>query len=367
MIPLTHHSTNDCLGRHFIKEDQRFEALINHRAVDRAPVICTMHSATSDLMRSADAFIPYVQDDPVKMARLAKAGHDIAGFENARVPFDETVEVSAFNVHTGMKGLQRTPLVLESLVNDLDDLEGLQVPEPATSGKVPVVLQAVEMLQERMRNAPIFLGIVTPWTLATQLRGETVCMLDIYNEEKLLEGLLHKTSDFIIEYVREAAKKGVDQIVLEEPLANEDVMDLERFRRFVEPYEDRVADTICMEGIESMLQIAGGMSEEHLRRIVEIDVDALCIDESVDIPMARGICHDRGMLVFGNVCTTEVLLAGDRKLVQRTARMCLADGVDAVSPGGSLELHTPTDNLMALTGTVKKHGMRMKRRSSGDG
>lgn len=349
-----------------MKEDQRFEALINHRPVDRAPVICTMHSATSDLMRSADAYIPYVQDDPAKMARLARAGHDIAGFENARVPFDETVEVSAFNVHTGMKGLQRTPLVLESLVYDLDDLEGLQVPEPATSGKVPVVLQSVDILQQKMRNAPIFLGIVTPWTLATQLRGETVCMLDMYNEERLLDGLLERTSEFIIEYVREAARKGVDQIVLEEPLANEDVMDLERFRRFVEPYEDRVANIIRTEGIESMLQIAGGMSEEHLRRIVEIDVDALCVDESADVPLAKAICHDKGMLVFGNVCTTSVLLSGDRKVVQRTARKCLADGLDAISPGGSLELHTPTDNLLALTGTVKRHGARIGGRATRD-
>lgn len=323
-----------------------------------------MHSATSDLMRSANAFFPYVQDDPVKMAKLARAGHDVAGFENARVPFDETVEVSAFDVHTGMKGLQRTPLVLESLVNDLNDLEGLQVPEPATSGKVPVVLQAVEMLQEKMRNAPIFLGIVTPWTLATQLRGETVCLLDMYSEEKLLEGLLERTSEFIIEYVKEAGKTGVDQIVLEEPLANEDVMDLDRFRHFVEPYEDRVADSTRTESIESMLQISGAMSEEHLRRIVEIDVDALCVDESVDIPLAKSICHERGMLVFGNVCTTAVLLSGDRKTVQKSARICLAEGVDAVAPGGSLELHTPTENLLAFTSAVKKHGARMKRRTA---
>lgn len=318
-------------------------------------------------MRSADAFFPYVQDDPVKMAKLARAGHDVAGFENARVPFDETVEVSAFNVHTGMKGLQRTPLVLESLVDDLDDLDDLHVPEPGTSGKVPVVLQAVEALQEKMRNVPIFLGIVTPWTLATQLRGETVCLLDMYSEDKLLEGLLEKTTEFIIEYVREAAKKGIDQIVLEEPLANEDVMDLERFKCFVEPFEDRVANTMRAESIESMLQIAGAMSEDHLRRIVEIDVDALCVDESVDIPLAREVCHEKGMLVFGNISTTTVLLSGDRKAVQRSARLCLANGVDAVAPGDSLEIHTPTDNLTALTGAVKKHGVRMKRRGAGNG
>ncbi|MHC1709560.1 MAG: uroporphyrinogen decarboxylase family protein [Methanomassiliicoccales archaeon] len=349
-----------------MNENQRFEALINHQPVDRAPVICTMHSATSDLMRSADAFFPYVQDDPVKMARLAKAGHDVAGFENVRVPFDESVEVSAFNVHTGMKGLQRTPMVLESLVNDLDDLERLQVPDPMSSGKVPAVLKAVEILQNKMGEVPIFLGIITPWTLATQLRGETVCLLDMVSENKLLEGLLEKSTDFILEYVKEASKRGVDQIVLEEPMANENVMDMEMFRRFVEPYEDMIANRMRAEGIESMLQIAGEFSEEQLERMVEVDVDALCIDECVDIPLAKRICSAKGILVFGNLCTTSVLLNGDRKLVQRSVRRCLSDGADAVAPGSNLELHTPTDNLVAMTTAVKRSGKGSHKRGTGN-
>jgi [methyl-Co(III) methylamine-specific corrinoid protein]:coenzyme M methyltransferase len=347
-----------------INENQRFEALINSQSVDRAPVICTMHSATSDLMRSADAFFPYVQDDPVKMARLAKAGHDVAGFENVRVPFDESVEVSAFNVATGMKGLQRTPMVLESLVNDLDDLESLQVPDPRTSGKVPAVLKAVDILQSKMRDVPIFLGIITPWTLATQLRGETVCLLDMVNENRLLEGLLERSTDFILEYVKEASRRGVDQIVLEEPMANENVMDLEMFRKFVEPYEDIIANEMRGEGIESMLHISGAFSEEQLERIVEVDVDALCVDECVEISMAKRFCDPRGMLVFGNLCTTSVLLNGNRRSVQSAVKRCLSEGADAVAPGDSLELHTPTDNLVAMTAAVKRTGTKKRRRGA---
>ncbi|MHC1680554.1 MAG: uroporphyrinogen decarboxylase family protein [Methanomassiliicoccales archaeon] len=347
-----------------MNENQRFEALINRQPVDRAPVICTMHSATSDLMRSADAFFPYVQDDPVKMARLAKAGHDVAGFENVRVPFDESVEVSAFNVHTGMKGLQRTPMVLESLVNDLNDLDKLQVPDPRSSGKVPGVLKAVEILQNKMRDVPIFLGIITPWTLATELRGETVCLLDMVNENRLLEGLLERSTEFILEYVKEASKHGVDQIVLEEPMANENVMDLDMFRKFVEPYEDIIANKMRAEGIESMLQIAGAFSEEQLERIVEVDVDALCVDECVEISMAKKICGTKGMLVFGNLCTTSVLLNGDRRMIQRSVKKCLSDGTDAVAPGSSLELHTPTDNLVAMTAFAKRSGTKVRNRGA---
>jgi MtaA/CmuA family methyltransferase len=250
------------------------------------------------------------------------------------------------------------------LVNDLNDLDKLQVPDPRSAGKVPSVLQAVEILQNKMGNVPIFLGIITPWTLATQLRGETVCLLDMVNENRLLEGLLDRSTEFILEYVKEASKRGVDQIVLEEPMANENVMDLEMFRKFVEPYEDIIANEMRAEGIESMLQIAGAFSGEQLDRIVEVDVDALCVDECVDIRLAKEICQARGMLVFGNVCTTSVLLNGDHKMIRRSVKKCLSEGADAVAPGSSLELHTPTDNLVAMTSAAKRPGTGMRKRGA---
>jgi [methyl-Co(III) methylamine-specific corrinoid protein]:coenzyme M methyltransferase len=332
--------------------------MMNGEAVDRPPVICPMHAATVALMKASDAFLPYVQDDPVKMARLAKAGHAVAGFENVRVPFDESVEVSAFGVSTGMRGMQRMPIVLESLVSGLTDVDRLHVPDPGSSGKVPAVLDAVELLQKELHNVPIFLGIVTPMTLAMHLRGESVCLLDMEDEMSLLQGLLEKSTEFILEYVHESTKRGVDQIVLEEPFANDDVMDLEKFKRFVEPYEDRVANAMRKEGIESMLQIEGHVSEEQLERLVEIDVDALCIDENVSIKTAKRICARRKMLVIGNVSTTDDLLSGNRLKVQRTTKRCLAEGVDAVAPGCSLEMHTPLENLTAMTSTAKRYHIK---------
>jgi uroporphyrinogen-III decarboxylase len=84
-----------------LNEWERIENVLDRLPVDRPPVICPMHAATTALMKAATAYFPEVQDDPIKMARLAIATHDVAGFENVRVPFDETVETSAFGVLTG--------------------------------------------------------------------------------------------------------------------------------------------------------------------------------------------------------------------------------------------------------------------------
>ncbi|MDD1744106.1 MAG: hypothetical protein LUO85_05720, partial [Methanomassiliicoccales archaeon] len=197
-----------------MNEFERIDDMLNHEPIDRPPVICPMHTATVALMKVANAFYPEVQDDPIKMARLAMASHDIAGFENTRVPFDETVEVSAYGALTGRKGAMRQPLVLHHQVGGPEDVDRLQVPDPRTDGKVSVVLEAVRFLNQERRDVPVFLGIISPLMLAMQLRGDHETMLDMTNDPHLVKSLLNKTTSFILEYAREAVEAGADQLVL---------------------------------------------------------------------------------------------------------------------------------------------------------
>ncbi|HSV42135.1 MAG TPA: uroporphyrinogen decarboxylase family protein [Methanomassiliicoccales archaeon] len=337
---------------------ERFDNMINHHPIDRPPVICPMHAGTTALMKASAAYYPMVQDDPVKMARLAKAGHDIARFENVRVPFDESVEVSAFGIRTGYHALQRFPQVLQHQMLRPEDVDGLQVPDPKGSGKVPVVLKAVEVLQGGMEGVPIFLGIISPLMLAMQLRGDQEALFDMQDDPGLLKGLLEKTTDFIMEYVDEAARMGVDQIVLDDPLSNSDILTMENFQRFVEPYDDHVANEMRKQGVESILHVCGRVSEKQLERMIEIDVDALSIDEQVPIATAKTVGSRRHMVVIGNVSPTKTLLMGSKESVRDATRRCIDDGVDAVAPGCSLEMNTPLENLRAMTLTAKRHVRR---------
>jgi [methyl-Co(III) methylamine-specific corrinoid protein]:coenzyme M methyltransferase len=318
-----------------------------------------MHTATTGLMKAASAFYPEIQDDPVKMARLAIASHNLAGFEDVRVPFDDSVEVSAFGVLTRHMGAQRLPVVLQRRVSKTDDVDRLLVPDPRTEGKVPVVLEAVRILEEEWEEAvevPIFLGITSPLMLAMQLRGDHETLMDMDKDPSLLKALLAKTTDFILEYVREAVEAGVDQIVLDDSLSNSEFLTLQHFREFVEPYEDRVANEMRRVGIESILHVCGHVSEQQLDRMIEIDVDALSIDEGVPISLAKRLGARRHMAVIGNVSPTKTLLMGSVQRVEEDTRGCIDAGVDVVAPGCSLETYTPLDNLVAMTSTAKRYG-----------
>ncbi len=318
-----------------------------------------MHAATTGLMKAARAYYPEIQDDPIKMAKLAIATHDIAGFENVRVPFDESVEASAFGVLTGRKGAQRTPLVLRHKITDPIDVEKLHIPDPRTEGKVPVVLESVRLLQaewDAAEDVPIFIGIISPLMLAMQLRGDHETLLDMEKAPDLLKALLDKTTDFILEYLREAVEAGVDQIIIDDSLSNSDILTLKNFQKFAEPYEDRVANEMRRFGIESILHVCGKVSEEQLERMIEIDVDALSIDEEVPINLAKRLSASKHMAIVGNISPTKVLLMGKPSKVEEETRRCIEQGVDAVAPGCSLETYTPTENIHTLTMVAKRYG-----------
>ena len=348
-----------------MNEFDRINNLLNHDPIDRPPVLCPMHTATVALMKAANAFYPEVQDNPIKMARLARAAHKVAGFENVRVPFDETVEVSAYGAITGRKGAGRHPMVLQHLISTPEDVDRLHVPDPRTEGKAPLVLEAVRMLEERGKEVPVFLGIISPLMLAMQLRGDHETSMDMIDDPKLLNDLLGKTTDFILEYAREAVEAGADQLVLDDSLSNSDFLTLAQFKEFAEPYEDRVANEIRKMDVESILHVCGNIGEIQLKRMIEIDVNAISIDESVSITMAKRIAAHRHMLVLGNISPTKTLLMGTADQVEEATMRCIDEGIDGVAPGCNLEIYTPLENLKVLTRTTKHYIAKERAKEEG--
>ncbi len=130
--------------------DQRERLLrtLDREEVDRAPCASPLQTGIVDLMRLCGAHWPAANDDPLLMTELALAAHRYAGLEAVRVPFDVTVDASAFGAVTDRGASDRQPAVLGPLLKGPDDrIEAL--PDPVLDGRAPVLLSSVEMLAKR--------------------------------------------------------------------------------------------------------------------------------------------------------------------------------------------------------------------------
>jgi len=130
----------------------------------------------------------------------------------------------------------------------------------------------------------------------------------------------------------------VDQIVIDDSLSNSDFLTMKNFREFAEPYEDRIANEMRKLDIESILHVCGRVSEQQLDRLIEIDVDALSIDEEVPISLAKRLAARRHMRSSQRE-PTKVLLMGSTHTVKEATIRCIDEG-GRCRPGMQLETYT---------------------------
>lgn len=335
---------------------ERLLEVLRLRKVDRAPCVCPMQTATLALMESSGAFWPKANYDSELMAKLASAAHEIAGLECVRVPFEISVDASAFGAATGDRRLGRGPIILSSRVPRREDFESMEIPDPAKAGKVPVVLQAIRSLKTRKTEAPIICGMVSPHMLAFQLIGDQRAMMDMYQDPIFLKAVIHKAKSFAIAYAIAASEAGADVIAMVDAFASGDFLSPAEYIEFALPYQAKVCKEVEKLGIPLILHICGNTAD-ILPNMANTGANGISIDHEVDLTYAKSVCHGKAA-VLGNICATTTLLKGTPSEVTSAVMRCLEAGTDAVAPGCGLALETPLENLKAMAEATKRFGSR---------
>ena len=197
-----------------MNERDRLIASLMLDPVDRVPVISHLQTGTVDLMGASGAFWPEANRDARKMLTLALAAHTVAGLESVKVPFDVALDSTAFGVMTGRDAIDRPPSIIEPMIHTIDDVERLNIPDPHRDGRAPVVLKALSILQEMDLRIPIFGGVIAPFMLAGQMRGEEAAIMDVMIDPDLMKGLLAKCADWCVLYAEAQLEAGAEVISL---------------------------------------------------------------------------------------------------------------------------------------------------------
>jgi len=335
-------------------ERQRLLGILRLERVDRVPCICPMQTATLDLMKACGAFWPEAHHDPEKMAALALAANRFAGLESVRVPFETSVDVSAFGVETKDRMLLRRPQVLERRLEGREGFGEVEVPDPHRDGMVPIVLDAIGRVRRQAPGLPVICGMEAPPTLAFELLGHQEAQKLMAEDPILVRATLHKAKAWTISYAIAAAEAGADVVTLVDPLASGDFLTNAQYEEFALPFHRRTCQELEKLGIPVILHVCGDVSS-NLPLMAQTGACGISIDHRVDVARAKKAIQGRSALV-GNVDPSGVLLRGSQSEVEFAARRCIENGVDAVSPGCGLALETPLENLLALVRATARFG-----------
>jgi MtaA/CmuA family methyltransferase len=344
--------------------DQRERLLraLDREQVDRVPCASPLQTGTVELMRSSRARWPESHHDPVLMADLAWAAHSMAGLEAVRVPFDVTVDASAFGALTGLEGLDRQPALLAPIVETLYGLDLIEVPEPTRDGRAPVVLSALEVLSKRTTSTPLICGIVGPFMLACQLHGLQASLMDVIQDPAGMRRLLGITTRWAKAYARAAIQAGADVITIVDATSSGDLLGPAQYAEFALPYQAEVVNEVLTCGGRSVLHICGGTAL-NMRLMVRTKAHGISVDQCMDMRWVKERLDDRSALI-GNVSPSTLLFQGPQE-VSTEVRACLEAGADVLAPGCGLAPRTPLENIMTMVDATVRFGQAGRTRTTG--
>jgi [methyl-Co(III) methanol-specific corrinoid protein]:coenzyme M methyltransferase len=287
--------------------------------------------------------IPYpeVHRDPEKMARLSEMAFEECDWESLRVPIDICLEAEVFGgkVNWGSDALE--PHIPDPCFAGFEDFT---VPNEGFSrGRFPVLFEAIRILNGRHPDLPLFVQVLSPFTLAGLLFGIKEFLTATLKRPKETADVLERLTDFIVEYIQRLNETGNVIISVLDGIASGSLVSPKSFGKFVLPCYRKINREIS----SPMILHLCGNTKLVLNQIPDSGFRAFSFEGPMVSPGdVKTACGDE-IVRIGN--TPILLLAkGSPEEVERESLNALRDGVDILAPGCGLPLGTKKENLIAM-------------------
>ncbi len=241
------------------------------------------------------------------------------------------------------------PLPLD--ISRAKDIDNLPQPDAKREAGLPVILDATLGLSAYGNDEVPVVGLFEgPFTTTCRIIEAEVIMRMIYKNQPILERLLDKITDFLLEFGRALIESGANVILIPEPTASSSMISPSMFRRFVLPRLQKIFNELKAL---SILHICGDTTS-LLEIMTQTGATVLSLDQCMDLAEARAAIPKA--VLGGNVDPVNSLLMGTKEQVK-------ADTIRSLSRGGlgrfilmsgcGIPPKTPVENIetMVLTAT----------------
>ena len=243
------------------------------------------------------------------------------------------------------------PTVTNALIHDEEEAEALVVPKvgAARTGEcVKGIKEAAEIITDR----PVLAGIIGPFSLAGRLLDMTEIMILCYEEPELVETVLEKATDFLIEYSKAFKEAGANGIAIAEPAAG--LLSPNLIAEFSTPYVQKIRDAVEDDTFMIMYHNCGNIIP-LLGNISEIGVGSYSVGNAVDMEEAiKGLPSDA--VIVGNLDPAGVLRNGTPEEVRKDTlellERCSKYPNFVISSGCDMPPQTPIENIEAFFNAV---------------
>lgn len=337
---------------------ERMTAMVEGKDYDRVPCIPLLGEPSTRLI---GATVSEYWHSPklmveAEIAAFERFGHDGLGLGPDAYAIAEAMGADIIFPEDNVPHNGKPFIEDYSILSSLDSLN------PYKDGRIPLFLQACEMLTEVASDiVGVGCSVAGPFTIAAYLRGIDNILKDLHKNPEELHQLL--------QLVTESCKNCIDAlsvydigISMADPLASGTVIGPKMFKKFVKPYICQIIDcAIEKTGRKPSFHFCGN-TYKLWDEVAKLDISTFSIDNVVDIGLARRQIGDK-VCLMGNISPTEVIMRGNKETIFQAVAECINKAADnpkgfVLSTGCQIPIVSPMENVDYLMEATRVLGKK---------
>ena len=306
--------------------------------------------ATVDLMQRVGAFFPEAHRDAETMARLARAGATVLGFDNVMPLFSVWHESAALGCQVEWGAVDRMPDCRAPLAASIEELPVIP-PDLLQREGCAVPLRALRMLKGDIGDEVAIVGkVFGPWTLGYHVYGVEEFLISTLLNPDAVKRAMERLKEVTVQFATAQIEAGADALCLADH-ATRDLCSPETYRDFLADIHAEMAKRIPCPLI---LHICGDTSD-RIPFIIETGLACFHFDSKVPTATARALAGDR-LALMGGTSNLDIIRTGTPEQIAADVREKVAHRIDIIGPECAVPLDAPCDNMRLLADEVKRLG-----------
>ena len=297
--------------------------------------------SVNELIRSAE-----------NQAKGMKAIMDRCNMGAALNMMDLSVEAEAFGAKVKFEE-NEVPAVTEGLISDISEAYDVKVPSIG-AGRTNIYVDGVKKAKEIITDAPVFCGVIGPYSLAGRIFDMMELMMSCYDDPDGVKELVNKCKLFLIDYLKAFKAAGADGVVMAEPASG--MLSPDMCEEFSTPYVKEIIDAVADENFVFVYHNCGNNTIAQAETIASLGADVYHFGNAIDLSEMIPLMPE-GSVVMGNVdpvpfktSTPEVIEKTTREVFEK----CNKFDNFMLSSGCDIPAEAKWENLDAYFSTVKK-------------
>ncbi len=332
---------------------ERLRRTIAHQSCDRPPVIPQIFAHAANVAgRSVDEYL--ASSATAAECQLAAWRH--YGLDAVFAVLDLTVEAEALG-GTVVHRHGTYPTISVPPFTPDRDFPQLALPDPATAGRMPEVVDMVARLRAGIGDAAALVGLVQgPLTMAVQLVGMERTLFLAVDETNRFVHLLNYATQISRNFGLAQLAAGADIVLVFEPAACPEIVPAGMFREMIGPRVAHLAAAFKRaEAKASWLHIAG-QTAAILPLYSALGIDIGNVDYCVDLDKLRDTLSENTLCLNGNIKPLS-FVTDDADSIRQAADALLArfDGRGGFILSSGCEIPPEADeaNVAAMVGAAR--------------